>query len=273
MLVDPAIGRVRFAPAKAAWLWTMIVIGAIGAAVATPTTLAIAGVLHVVTLCIGHSVGLHRGIIHRSYRANRGVFAALAYLAVLTGLGGSLTWIRLHAVRDYWQNQPDCPPYFGYRHSLLRDFVWNLHYRFEPCDGRADGRVPAELFADRWLRFLENTWMLHVVALAGVIAGLFGPGAAATIVGTRTALALVGHWFVTYAAHRWGTQPHVTPGASESGTNVWFLGVLSFGEGFHNHHHAFPRSARMGRSWHEVDLGWYVVRGMRALGLVHDVRT
>jgi stearoyl-CoA desaturase (delta-9 desaturase) len=272
MLVDPAIGRVRWAPAKAAWLWTMLATGAIGVIVATPRTLAIAAALHVVTLCVGHSVGLHRGIIHRSYRANRIVFGVLAYLAILTGLGGPLTWIRLHAVRDHWQNQPACPPYFGYRHSLPRDFLWNLHYRFEPNDARAEARLPEGLFTDRWLRFLERSWWLHVIALAVAVAAWLGPAAAATIVGTRTALALTGHWFVTYAAHRWGTQPHVTPGASESGTNVWLLGVLSFGEGFHNHHHAFPRSARMGRAWHQLDLGWCVIRVLRGLRLVDDVR-
>ncbi len=268
MCVDPSIGRVRFAPAKAAWLWTMIVIGAIGVIVATPSSLAIAAVLHVLTLCFGHSVGLHRGIIHRSYQASPRVFGVLAYLAVLTGLGGPLTWIRLHGVRDHWQNQPDCPPYFGYRHSLARDFLWNLHYRFVATDARADRRLPDGLYADRWLQFLERTWALHILGLAGVITATLGLAAAATIVGTRTALALLGHWFVTYAAHRWGTQPRVTPGASESGTNVWLLGVLSFGEGFHNNHHAFPGSPRMGLTRCQLDLGWCAIRALRALRLV-----
>ncbi|HEX2686334.1 MAG TPA: acyl-CoA desaturase [Kofleriaceae bacterium] len=271
--MDPPVGRVRFAPVKSAWLWTMILTGAVGAVVATPRALAVAVVLHVITLCIGHSVGLHRGIIHRSYRASRIVLGVLAYLAVLTGLGGPLTWIRMHAVRDYWQNQPACPAYLGYRHSLARDFVWNLHCKFQTFDDRADARLPAGLFNDPWLRFLELTWSLHVLLLALVIAVVASPAAAATIVGTRTAAALLGHWFITYAAHRWGTQPHVTPGAAESGTNVWVLGVLSFGEGFHNHHHAFPRSARMGRAPHELDLGWLTVRAMCALGLARDVRS
>lgn len=251
----------------------MIVTGAIGVLVATPCTLAIAAALHVITLCVGHSVGLHRGIIHRSYRAHSVVLGVLAYLAVLTGLGGPVTWIRVHAVRDHWQNQADCPAYFGYRHSLARDFVWNLHYRFEPRDDRADARLPPGLYADRWLRFLELTWALHVLVLALVVTVTMSAAAAATIVGTRTALGLLGHWFVTYAAHRWGTQLHVMPGAAESGTNVWLLGVLSFGEGFHNNHHAFPRSARMGRAGHELDLGWLTIRGLRSLRLVHEVTT
>ena len=271
--MDPAIGRVRFDAAKTAWLWTMFATGALGVLVATPMALAVAGALHVITLCLGHSVGLHRGIIHRTYRAGPIVRGALAYLAVLTGLGGPLTWARLHAVRDHWQNQPDCPAYFGYKHSLARDFVWYLHARFEPADRRAERRLPSDVLSDRWLGFLERTWPLHVLGFALVVAALLGPAAAATIIGTRTALAFLGHWFIGYAAHRWGTRRHVIEGATESGTNVWLLGVLSFGEGFHNNHHRYPASSRMGMRWYELDLGYAAIRLLAALRLVRGVQS
>jgi stearoyl-CoA desaturase (delta-9 desaturase) len=271
--MDPAIGRVRFDAAKTAWLWTMIATGAIGVMVATPVSIAVAAALHLLTLCVGHSVGLHRGIIHRAYRAGPVARGVLAQLGVLTGLGGPLTWARLHAVRDYWQNQPACPAYFGYRHSLPRDFVWYLHCRFEPADRRAEGRLPPDLLTDRWLIFLERTWPLHVLALALATTATLGPAAAATIVGTRTALAFLGHWFIGYASHRWGTQRFAIEDAAESGTNVWLLGVLSFGEGFHNNHHRYPAAARMGRRWWELDLGYGVICALAALGVVRDVQT
>ncbi len=270
--MDPAIGRVRFDVTKAAWLWTMIGLGAIGVVVATWTAIAIACLLHVVTLCVGHSVGLHRGIIHRAYRAGPITRGALAYLCVLTGLGGPLTWARIHAVRDYWQSQPACPAYFRYQHSLARDFLWYLHCRFEPSDRRAEQRLPTDLLSDPWLGFLEHTWPLHVLALAIAIVATLGPAAVATVIGTRTALGFLGHWFIGYAAHRWGTRRFAIAGASESGTNVWLLGVLSFGEGFHNNHHRYPASARMGLRWYELDLGYGVIRALAALRLIHDVR-
>lgn len=271
--MDPAIGRVRFDVAKSVWLWTMIVVGVLGVVVATPAAIAITAGLHVLTLCVGHSAGLHRGVIHRTYRAGPIVRGVLAYLGVLTGLGGPLTWARIHAVRDYWQNQPDCPTYFRYRHSLARDFLWYLHCQFEPRDDRAERRLPADLFGDRWLRFLEYSWPLHVLALALAITAMLGPAAAATIICTRTALGFLGHWFIGYAAHRWGSQRFVIEGAPESGTNVWLLGVMSFGEGFHNNHHRYPGSARMGLYWYEFDLGFAAIRALAALGLVRDVQT
>jgi stearoyl-CoA desaturase (delta-9 desaturase) len=245
---------------------------AIGIPSATAATLAVSSVLVFLTLCVGHSVGLHRGIIHRTYEAPRAVRNAIAYLFVLSGLGGPLSWARLHAVRDYWQNRTDCPRYFAYRHSMARDFIWNLHLRFEPADSRADHRLPADILGDPWLRFLERTWPLHILGLALAVLAVLGPGAVATCICARTAASITAHWFIGYAAHVWGERRFAIAGAAESGTNVWLLGVLSFGEGFHNNHHAFPTSARMGHRWYELDLGWLVVRALGALRLVWGVR-
>jgi fatty-acid desaturase len=270
-LVPPEIGRVRFDAGKAIWLWGMAIPGLAGIPFATRATLAVSLVLAFVTLCVGHSVGLHRGIIHRTYQASPAVRGALAYLFVLSGLGGPLSWARLHAVRDLWQNRADCPPYFAYRHSAARDFVWNLHLRFEPADDRAEARLPPDVLGDPWLRVLERTWPLHVLALALGILAVLGPGGVAVCVCARTAASIVGHWFVGYAAHAWGERRFEIPGAAETGTNVWLLGVLSFGEGFHNNHHALPRSARMGMRARELDLGWLVIRALEALRLVRGV--
>lgn len=276
-LVPAEVGRVSVDAGKALWLWGMAVPGVvIGVPAMTATTTVVSLALAFVTLCLGHSVGLHRGIIHRSYAANPIVRGALAYLAVLSGLGGPLSWVRIHALRDSWQNRKDCPRYFAYDHTLWQDFWWNLHLRFEPARGERsvedEAGLPRELFEDRWLRFLEKTWPLHVAALALVVLATMGPAAVATCVCARTAAGLVGHQLVTYAGHTWGEPHFVIEGAKESGRNVWLLGVLSFGEGFHNNHHAFPGSARMGVRAHELDLGWCAVWLLEKLGLVREVR-
>lgn len=271
-LVPPEIGRVRFDAGKTIWLWGMAIPGlAVGIPSATPATLVVSLALAFLTLCVGHSVGLHRGIIHRTYEARPIVRGALAYLFVLTGLGGPLSWARFHAVRDYWQNRADCPPYFAYRHSMARDFLWNLHLRFEPSDDRTDHRLPPDVLGDPWLRFLERTWPLHVLALALAVLAVLGPAGVAVCICARTAASITAHWFVGYAAHAWGEQRFEIPSATESGTNVWLLGVLSFGEGFHNNHHALPGSARMGMRAHELDLGWFAIRALEKLRLIRGV--
>lgn len=271
-LVPPQIGRVRFSWQKSLWLWSMLIPGAFWGIPSLNRTTVLASLgLTFLTLCVGHSVGLHRGIIHRAYRAGPVVRGALVYLFVLSGLGGPLSWARLHAVRDYWQNQADCPRYFAYKHSLGQDFIWNLHLRFEPADHRAESRLPPDVLSDRWLQFLERTWPLHVLLLAAIFYAWLGVGGVAACVCGRSAVSILGHWFVGYAAHKWGERPFTISGATESGTNVWLLGVLSFGEGFHNNHHRYPGSARMGLAWRELDLGWVTLRVLRALRLVRAV--
>jgi fatty-acid desaturase len=271
--VPEAVGRVRVDPVKIAWMWGMILAGAVAGLPAVDASLTMISLaLTFLTLCLGHSVGLHRGWIHGSYEARPVVHALLAWLFVLTGLGGPLSWARLHAVRDYWQNQKPCPRYFAYSHGLIRDFFWNLHCRFEPADDRALARLPSGLLRDPWLRFLEATWPLHVLALAAVLGATLGLEAVAVCVCLRTAVGFLGHWFVGYAAHAWGAQPYLVAGAQESGTNLRVLGVLSFGEGFHNNHHAFPWSARMGWMRGQFDLGWTALRMLRAVGLVRNLR-
>lgn len=269
-LVPADVGRVRFDFGKSLWLWGMLLPGVLLGLPALSFRLVIISLgLTLLTLCLGHSVGLHRGVIHRTYEASPLVRGVLAELFVLTGLGGPLSWARLHAVRDFFQNEPDCPRYFAYRHPMLRDFGWNLHLSFVPPSfARYEARLPDDVFHDRWLRFLEHTWPLHVLALAIVIGATLGPEALAVCVCLRTAVGILGHWAVGYCSHVWGERRFEIDGASEMGTNGWLLGVLSFGEGFHNNHHALPHSARMGLNWYEFDLGWLALRLLERLGAV-----
>jgi stearoyl-CoA desaturase (delta-9 desaturase) len=84
-------------------------------------------------------------------------------------------------------------------------------------------------------------------------------------------VSVLGHWFVGYRAHKHGHVRYALDGSAEMGRNLTLLGVLSFGEGFHNNHHASPRSARMGEAWYELDLGWYTLLAFDRLGWVHDL--
>jgi stearoyl-CoA desaturase (delta-9 desaturase) len=271
--MPPAIGAVQFDGGKTIWLWGMVVSGAaFGLPSLSARTLLLSTLLAFVTLCVGHSVGLHRGVIHRTYQTDPLVRGALVYLFVLSGLGGPLSWVRLHAARDFWQNRLDCPPYFSYDHSVARDFLWNLHLRFVPADDRADSRLASDILRDPWLRFLERTWPLHVLLLAIAVGFFLGPEAIAVSVCARTAAGILGHWAVGYAAHAVGERPFIVSGAKESGTNLRLAGILSFGEGFHNNHHAHPSSARMGMRWWEIDAGWAVVRALEMLHLVRHVK-
>lgn len=260
---------IRWSPSKTGWFLAMGLPGLLGAPFAlTPSSAGVAIVLGFGTFLFGHTVGLHRGVLHRSYRTHRWLRDALVYAFVLTGIGGPLRWIRAHNQRDRWQNQPWAPDWFRYDHGIAQDAWWNLHTVFiEPGDDiRPDDRD------DPWFAFLERTWVLHVAG-SFVLLGAFGGWQHVVIGGfLRVWVGMLFHWYVGYEAHKRGEVRFEVRGAVESGRNRWLLGVLSLGEGFHNNHHARPESARIGLDPWELDAGWAVVRVLEAVGLAWDVR-
>jgi stearoyl-CoA desaturase (delta-9 desaturase) len=261
----------RFAPAKSAWLLLMAVPAVVFAPAAWSIDAAAAAVvLTTVTVVFGHTVGLHRGIIHRTYRMGRRTRAALAVLFALAGLGSPLAWLMIHYLRDHHQSRPDAPVTLRYDHDLGTDGWWTLFCA--PVGVRWDElAIPSEDRHDPVLVALDRWWVPLQLVQAGA---LFAIGGWSWLVYgwfVRNTVVIVGHWFVGYLAHTAGWRRYRIAGASEEGRNLWLLGILSFGEGYHNNHHAAPGSARLGRHWSEVDVGWWAIVALEALGLVWGV--
>ena len=84
----------------------------------------------------------------------------------------------------------------------------------------------------------------------------------------RTVIGLHTTWLVNSATHSWGTRRFVTKDMS---TNSWWVALLTFGEGWHNNHHAHPVSARHGLRWYEIDMNWYGIWALTKLGLARQV--
>lgn len=216
-------------------------------------------------LCAGHSVGVHRLMIHRSFVAPRGLERFLVYLGTLLGMAGPLELVRFHHERDTLQHQTQCPDFFCHRAGWLRDFVYNLFcvYRLPP---QAVPAVSNAGFADPFIRFLDWSWRLQQLPLAVLLWSVGGWSWVVWGVSVRIVVSVIGHWYVGYRCHNDGERPHWDSSASVQGSNHWLLGVLSFGEGFHNNHHAFPNSARMGLEPGQLDLGFLFIRLLERMG-------
>lgn len=223
------------------------------------------------TICLGHSVGLHRGVIHKSYHTSSVFRSILVYFFVLTGLGGPLSWLKLHYYRDYWQNQKTCPKYFAYEHSLLKDFWWNLHLKFIPNEIDKYG-IPKEDLNNKWFIWLEKTWYLHNIIFALIIYFMLDFNSMLLLVFFRSSMTILGHWYIGYASHKYGYSHFEIHNAKESGFNDVLLGLISFGEGYHNNHHAHPTSANFSVKWYEFDLGWKTIKLLDKVGLIYDVK-
>jgi len=128
-------GQTRLSKARVL-RWTLLHVGALvgGGLFFSWSAVAVASGLLGVTMCLGVSVGFHRGLIHRGFQTSRTVEAVLAVVGSLAGLGGVIGMSRMHHMRDYHQNQPSCPPYFGYEGGFLEAMAYALFYEYRAPD-------------------------------------------------------------------------------------------------------------------------------------------
>jgi stearoyl-CoA desaturase (delta-9 desaturase) len=133
-------------------------------------------------------------------------------------------------------------------------------------------RVEPRILDDRFYRFLERTWMAQQIPLA-VLLYLWG-GWGFVFWGTcaRVTAGVFGHWIIGYLAHNTGGITHEVRGAAVQGRNVRWTSLLTMGECWHNNHHAFPGSARLGLLEGEWDPGWWMLSFLERVGLVWDLR-
>jgi stearoyl-CoA desaturase (delta-9 desaturase) len=271
---NAGLGQVRWDPARSFWFGGIAVVAAaaaVPAALRSPSAVVLFAVTSAVTLCAGHSVGIHRGLIHRAFRVPGWLRYALVYVGVLVGLGGPIGLVRMHHARDFQQNQMWCHDYFAHRRAPWVDYFWNLHCRFQFV-APFDPRVGADLLRDPVLRFLERTWRWQQLPWALLFLTIGGWPWLVWGTFVRITVGTAGHWFVGYVAHRTGYRAFHNRGAAVQGWNSLLLGAISMGEGWHNNHHTYPQSARIGIRWWELDPGWWLIATMRTLGLAHDVR-
>ena len=263
---DPVAGRVRWSPAKSIWIGSMTAAALLlGPATATPGALLLFTGTLAVTLCAGHSVGLHRRLIHESFGCPRRVERVLVYLGVLVGMQGPFGMMRQHDLRDWAQRQPDCHDFLAHRAPWWRDGWEQLH-----CELLLD-RPPrfspgARVAADPFHRWLQRTWMAQQLPWALLFFALGGLPWVVWGVCARVAAGVTGHWLVGWFAHNRGPQGWIVEGACVQGHDVPVAGLVSMGEAWHNNHHAYPGSARLGLEPGQADLGWALIRLLQRVG-------
>nr|MDQ2733760.1 fatty acid desaturase [Pseudomonadota bacterium] len=165
-----------------------------------------------------------------------------------------------------------CHDFFAHRRGLWVDAFWQLHCRFRFSSPPAFTIEP-EFANDRWYRFMEATWPLHQIALAALLLWIGGPGWAVWGVAVRVAVSVTSHWVVTYFAHNPGPGRWVVKDAAVQASNLEGWGFLTHGECWHNNHHAYPESARMGLEPGQLDPGWWVLLLWQRCGWVSRLGT
>jgi stearoyl-CoA desaturase (delta-9 desaturase) len=247
-----------------------------------PSDLAVFTIVYVLT-GLGVTVGFHRLLTHRSFKAGRAVRGTLAALGSAAIEGPAISWVADHRKHHAFSDRlgdPHSPHvdhgvgWAGALRGLLHAHVGWL-FRHEQRGSRA--RYAPDLLADPTIRFVDRTFVLWALvglavpfALGVAIGGSLRAGLTGLLWGGAVRIFVLHH--VTYSinsiCHVFGRRRFRT---SDESRNVFWLSLLSFGESWHNNHHAFPTSARHGLGRWQLDPAAMVIRGLEACGLAWDV--
>ena len=270
---DAVTGSVHWKPGKSVWITGMTLLALIGGPIyVTWGALALFFSTAAVTVCLGHSLGMHRRLIHRAYDCPLWLERLFVYLGTLVGMAGPFGMIRQHDIRDWAQRKTTCHPYLAHRSPLLRDAYWQLHCELRlvhPPDLVMERRVSGDLF----YQFIDRTWMVQQLPWAVLFFAIGGLPWVVWGIAARVTASVTGHWLVGYFAHNRGERSWHIRGAGVQGYNVASWGLITMGEAWHNNHHAFPGSAQLGLKHGETDPGWWVLMALAKLGVVWGVKT
>ncbi|KAF5183061.1 Palmitoyl-monogalactosyldiacylglycerol delta-7 desaturase protein [Thalictrum thalictroides] len=227
----------------------------------------VALLLYVVTGLFGITLSFHRNLAHRSFKLPKWLEYFFAYCGAQAMQGHPIDWVSTHRYHHQFCDSERDP------HSPLEGF-WFSHmsWFFDTKSLTEKCGTPnnvSDLEKQPFYKFIEKTYAAHPVALAGLLYALGGFPFLVWGMGVRIVWVYHITWLVNSACHVWGSQSWNTGDLSR---NNWWVALLAFGEGWHNNHHAFEFSARHGLEWWQLDVTWYTIKFLQAVGLATDVK-
>lgn len=269
---NPINGAVVWSPIKSLWFTGHATIAIVGGWFAfSYEAVFVASLFTVTTLCLGHTIGLHRLLIHRSFDCPKWLEYFLVHLGTVVGMGGPFRMLYLHDIRDWAQRHRECHPFFIHRNPIWKDGFWQLHCDIKLSDP-PEFQIEDRVLNEPIYRFFQCTWMLQQLPWAALLYSLGGIGFVVWGISARVTISLIGHWLVGYFAHNSGARDWHVKGHAVQGHNVPFISLLTMGESWHNNHHAFPGSARLGLLASQFDPGWWVLKTLSFFGLTSNLR-
>ncbi|CAN0928115.1 Palmitoyl-monogalactosyldiacylglycerol delta-7 desaturase, chloroplastic [Linum grandiflorum] len=223
--------------------------------------------LYVITGLFGICFSYHRNLAHQSFKVPKWLEYLCAYCGAHALQGDPITWVSNHRFHHQYTDTERDPhsPIVGFWHSHM-GWIFDSGTIREKCGNRHNvGDLKNQAFY-RWIR---RTYVFHPLALAILLYAIGGFPYIVWGIGVRVVGCYHATCFVNSACHVWGSRAWNTKDLSR---NNWWVAVLTFGEGWHNNHHAFTYSARQGLEWWQIDMTWYSVKFLETLGFVYDVK-
>jgi sn-2 palmitoyl-lipid 9-desaturase len=218
---------------------------------------------------IGICLGYHRLLTHRSFQVPKPLERLIVLIAAFALQGGPIFWVAAHRRHHLHTEDMTQDPYSAGRGFWWSHMGWMFYLESETWDYETYKRFAPDLDRDPFYRWLNRNFMwlqipfgigLYLVGgWSFVIYGLF----------VRNVIEWHGTWLINSACHMVGYR---TYGCADNSRNLWWAALFTYGEGWHNNHHAFPNSAQTGIKWWEVDPTWWVIRSLQFLGLATRVQ-
>jgi sn-2 palmitoyl-lipid 9-desaturase len=232
------------------------------------SALGVAVFLHWLFGSIGICLGYHRLLTHRSLQVPKWLEYAIATIGTLALQGGPIFWVAGHRQHHLYTEDNDKDPYSARRGFWWSHMMWIFYPRKEFFDSEIYQQYAPDLAKDGFYRWLNRYFLLLQIPL-GILLYLLG-GWSFVIYGVFLRAVLLWHstWLINSATHMTGYR---TFKSKDNSRNLWWAAILTYGEGWHNNHHAYPNVAKAGWKWWEIDMTWWAIQVLKALGLARKI--
>jgi len=221
-------------------------------------------------VCISWGIGMgyHRLLTHRGFKAPVWFERFLACCGAAGLEGGPIFWVATHRVHHQKSDKPGDP------HSP-RDGAWWAHLIWmcvgdaKHSDTQGLSKYAPDLARDPFMVWLNNWHWVPLVTIGVASLAYGGLDLMLWTVCLRVTLGLHATWLVNSATHLWGARRFET---TDDSRNNWWVALLTFGEGWHNNHHAHPVSARHGLAWYELDMTYIQLWLLEKIGVIEGLQ-
>jgi len=220
-----------------------------------------------ITLSWGIGMGYHRLHTHRGYKAPKWFEYFVAVCGTLTLEGGPIFWVATHRLHHQKSDQPG-DPHSPREGAWWAHMLWIIFGDAGHNDTHRLGKYAKDLYTDPFYRWLNSYHWVPLTALGAILLAVGGWNYLLWGVFFRVTWGLHVTWLVNSATHLWGSRRFET---TDDSRNNWWVALLTFGEGWHNNHHAYQVSARHGLTWYELDCTWLQLKALEKLGVIKDL--
>jgi stearoyl-CoA desaturase (delta-9 desaturase) len=234
----------------------------------TWTNFLVALTLHWMAVGFGISLGYHRLHTHRGFRTSKAFEYFLAVCGTMTLEGGPLFWVATHRLHHQLSDQ-DGDPHSPRDGGFWAHMGWILFGDTHHNDTALMQKYAPDLGRDPFYRWLNTYHWVPLTASGFIMLAIGGWSMVLWGVFLRVVVGLHATWLINSATHMWGSRRFET---RDDSRNSFWIALVTFGEGWHNNHHAHPVSARHGLAWWEFDISWVTLKMLNAVGIVSDLK-